>query len=75
MNPRQGSFHARMAYVIALVVAKPRTMAELQRITGQTRGPLLRYLKALEGEGLVKRGPEPLNPRKQGYQATEWSWS
>lgn len=75
MNPRQGSFHARMAYVVALVMKKPRTMQELQRITGQTRGPLMRYLEALEAESLVKRGPEPLNPRKPGYQATEWSWT
>lgn len=75
MNPRQGSFHSRMAYVVALLTKKPRTMPELERITGQTHLALSRYLAALEAEGLVLRGLEPPNPHKQGFRAAMWSWT
>jgi DNA-binding IclR family transcriptional regulator len=57
----------RYVDVVALVVKAPRTVSELEELSGLYRKSLYRLLDALEAEGLVEKS---MNGRK-----SVWRWA
>lgn len=71
--------HERMASVIFLLMARPRTRYELRELLGMTDSTssintLTRVLDALEGEGLVRKVGQRDRPGCGGRPQTVYGW-
>lgn len=62
------------AAMLQLLVKAPRTVAELQHLTGSGKNTPARWLKALEREGLVRRDRGSLIDHSAGFTPDTWTW-
>lgn len=74
-------YYDRMAQVVFLLTRAPRTVMELIHLLGMNGNrssaytQVMRYLLALEAEGLVARaGKRHMNATNLGRKSTIWVW-
>lgn len=72
-NPSNGPF-ARMAHLVALLMAKPRTVPSLTALMDAERQSISDMLHALKAEGLVRQDRNAKPQWGGGRLPDTWIW-